>query len=356
MRRLFLSILLLSTFFAFESFAAKSLYLSYKKVPKKVYKNQKFEVVVKALVTTSSIDYLTSSFSNAKNIQVLNPKSKWRKISSDTYENRYFFKAQTKNFFLPSILVKVIKNGKTLDASRLSSPAIRYSEIAKGDERFSGIIADEIVLKAYKTKQYTNNDALTIVDIEGLNSNLEDFTIQDVQEQGVSNLKEAFPKQTLIYYFVTPVHQKKMVVTYYNNKTKSFKELTIPLILQNELVSTQTDLNPNDSSFEKYKKVAAVVLFVIFLALYLWKRKKFLLALTIICFIVSVLYLMPNKNAVVKKDSFIYILPTKNSTIFFKLENKQKVEILQKRNGFVKVLGIDNEFIGWVKEESLGKN
>jgi hypothetical protein len=65
---------------------------------------------------------------------------------------------------------------------------------------------------------------------------------------------------------------------------------------------------------------------------------------------------MPNQTGTVKKDSYIYILPTKNSTIFFKLDSAQKVEKLQKRNGFVKVIGIDNKFIGWVKEESFGKN
>jgi len=147
-----------------------------------------------------------------------------------------------------------------------------------------------------------------------------------------------------------------MVVTYYNSKQKTFKEITIPLILQNELVSTQTDLNPNDSSFEKYKKVAVLVLFFIFLGLYIWKRKKFLLVITVILLIISILYYMPNETGVVKKDSYIYILPTKNSTIFFKLDSEQKVEKLQKRNGFVKVIGIDNQFIGWVKEDSFGKN
>ncbi len=356
MKKLAISIILFNIFLSLNLFAAKNLYVSYKNVPSKVYKNQRFEVVVKALITTNSFDYLSSSFSKSKNVKLLNPKSKWDKISNDVYENRYIFKVGEGSFTLPRISVKLIKNSSAIDVSTLGSPSISYSNIAVGDGRFSGVIADDFVLKAYKTKQYNNNDALTIIDVEGVNSNLENFKIKDIQEQGISDLKDEFTNQNLVYYFVTPVHQKKMVITYYNSKLKSFKDVTIPLVLQNELVSTQTDLNPNDSSFEKYKKIAVVVLFLIALALYIWKRKKFLLVIAVILFIISAIYLMPNQTGIVKKDSYIYILPTKNSTIFFKLDNSQKVEKLQERNGFIKVIGIDNKFIGWVKEDSFGKN
>ena len=134
------------------------------------------------------------------------------------------------------------------------------------------------------------------------------------------------------------------------------KDVTIPILLQNELVSTQTDLNPNDSSFEQYKKVAAVFFFILFLGLFIWKRRKIFLIISIIFLIISIIYLLPNEKAIVKKDTNVYILPTRNSTIFFKSANSQNVEILDRKNGFIKVLGIDNEFIGWIKEESLGTN
>ena len=34
----------------------------------------------------------------------------------------------------------------------------------------------------------------------------------------------------------------------------------------------------------------------------------------------------------------------------------QNIEILQRKNGFIKVLGLDNDFIGWIKEDSFGTN
>ena len=356
MKKTFITILLFNIFLSLNLFAAKNLYLSYKKIPTNVYKNQKFEVTVKALITTTNFDNLTTSFFNHSNIAILNPNSQWKKISYDVYENTFYFKVKNSNFRLPDIEVKLLNGNSIIDTSQLSTTPIRYSDIGKGDERYSNVIADKILLKAYKTKQYNNNEALTIIDIDGINSNLEDFKLKNIAEQGVSAIKELDATQNLVYYFVTPIYQKNLIFTYYNSATKSFKDIKVPLILQNELVSTQTDLNPNDSTFEKYKKIAALVLFGILFLLTLWKRKKILIFFTIISFMIALFYNLPNAKGVVKKDSFVYILPTKNSTIFFKIENEQKVEILEKKNGFIKILGLENGFIGWIKEESFGTN
>ncbi|MBU0925680.1 hypothetical protein KKG81_12390 [bacterium] len=356
MKKAFYLIILLNIFLSINLFAAKNLYLSYKKIPNQVYKNQKIEIIVKALITTDNFDGLSTSFSNSSNVTILNANSAWRKVSNDTYENSYYFKAKSSNFRLPNINVKLQVNGSVLDESELSSPSIRYSDIGTGDTRFSGVMADKFILKAYKTKQYNNKEALTIIDIDAQNSNLEDFKLQGITEQGVSAIKEEDGKQNLVFYFVTPIYEKKVVFTYYNLATRSFKDIKIPLILQNELVSTQTDLNPNDSTFERYKKIFAIVVFALFLILFVIKRNKILMIFTVLTFIIALLYNLPNSKGIVKKDSYVYILPTKNSTIFFKVDNDQKVEILQRRNGFIKVLGQDNDFIGWIKEESFGTN
>lgn len=356
MKRILSLIILLNIILSVNLFAAKNLYVSYKEIPKQVYKNQKFEITLKALVTTKNFDYITTSFSNSKDIKVLNPNSKWKNTSGDNYVAKFFFKANKGNFRIPSFSVKLVKNKQVLEVSRLSSRQISYSDIAKDDTRFSNIIAKDLKLKAYKTKQYNNKESLTIIDIDAVNSNLEDFNIQGIKEQGTSKLNDNYPNQNLIYYLVLPVHKKKVEFNYYNTATKGFITVTVPLILQNELVSTQTDLNPNDSSFEKYKKIALVFLLLLFIVIYIWKRNKIYLIISIVLLIVSIIYLMPNKTGTVKKDSYIYILPTDKSTIFFQLKNEEKVEVLNKKREFIKVMGIKNKFIGWIKEENLGKN
>lgn len=352
MKKIISILIFINLLFCVNLFAAKNLYLSYKSVPKNVYKNQRFEIVVKALVTTEYFDQIKTSFSGG-NIQPLNKQSSWKKISDNVYENSFYYKASSPKFQIPNLNVSLEKNAQVIDKSILNAININYSDIAKGDIRFSGVIAKDLKLKAYKTKQYNNKESLTIIDIDAIGSNLENFKLNGISEQGVTKLNDNYSTQNIIYYFVMPVHKKKVVFNYYNTSTKSLQSVTIPLILQNELVSTQTDLNPNDSSFEKYKKIAVAIFFIIFLIIYILKRNKIYLVITIILFIITSIYLMPNQKGIVKKDSFIYILPTKNSTIFFKLDEKQKVEVLSKKRDFIKIMGIDNKFIGWVKEENF---
>lgn len=356
MKKLLSLIILINILLSVNLFASKNVYLSYKEAPKKVYKNQKFELVIKALVITSNFDQLSTTFSKSKNINVLNPKSKWKKVAKNIYENKFFFKAGTSKFKLPRISVKLVKGSRVIEVSTLAAKNIQYSDIANGDKRFSNVIAKSLTLKAYKTKQYNNQESLTIIDIDAVNSNLKDFSFDGIEEQGISKLVDNYPNENLIYYLVLPVQKKKIVFNYYNTSTKSFVNITIPLILQNELVSTQTDLNPNDSSFEKYKKMALVAVLIVFVLLFIWKRHKAYLVISILLLVLAVIYLMPNRTGIVKKDSYIYILPTKNSTIFFQLKNEEEVEVLNTKKEFIKVMGIKNKFIGWIKEENLGKN
>ena len=65
MKRILKLAILLNIFLCINLFAAKNLYLSYNKIPTNVYKGQKFEVVVKALITTNDFDGLSSTFSNS---------------------------------------------------------------------------------------------------------------------------------------------------------------------------------------------------------------------------------------------------------------------------------------------------
>ena len=220
MKRVLL-VIFLSIFFCLDLFASKNLYLSYTKTPNSVYKNQKFELKVKALITTESFSNFSTILINQTNVTILNTNAAWKKVANDTYENSFYLKAKSQNFRLPTIEVKLWSGNSLIDVSTLEANEIKYSNIGKSDDRFSGIIADNIILKAYKTKQYNNQEALTIIDIDSINSNLEDFKLENVVEQGVSNLKDWENIQNLVYYFVTPIYQKNFIFTYFNSSTNS---------------------------------------------------------------------------------------------------------------------------------------
>ena len=338
---------------------SKNLYLSYLNYPKHIYKNQRFEVEVKALITRSNYDYIQTRFLDGKNMTPLNPEESWKKTnSSNTYANKYYFKAYDSDFKMPDIEVRLYK-GKTLIEERtIQGLDVSFSEIAKSDERFTSVIAKDFKIINSKTKQYTNTEALTILDIEAYDSNLEDFYIKGIEEQGITLIEDEYPSQHIIYYLVIPIHNKSIVFNYYNASLNKFEKIVVPVVLEDELVSTQTDLNPNNSSFEFYKKIGVGILSLLALLLFIWKRKYVFLILFLILAIVFILFAMPNKTIKLKPKTVIYILPTKNSTIFQKVENGAIVEDMKRKNGFVKIMfasGSSN-FIGWVKAEDVIKN
>ena len=339
--------------------ASKNLYLSYLNYPKHLYKNQRFEVEVKALITRKNYDYIQTIFLNSKNMTPLNPKESWKKSKApNTYINKFYFKAYEDNFKMPTIEVRLYKGKSLVESRRISGLDVTFSEIAKSDERFTSVIAKDFKIITTKTKQYTNKQALTIIDIEALNSNLEDFYIKGIEEQGITLIEDNYPSQHIIYYLVIPIHKKSIVFNYYNSDLNKFDKITVPVVLEDELVSTQTDLNPNNSSFEFYKKIGMGVLSLLSLLLFIWKRRYIFLILFLILTIVFILFAMPNKTIKLKPNTVIYILPTKNSTIFQKVQNGATVEDMKRKNGFVKIMFANgsNNFIGWVKEQDVIKN
>ncbi len=343
-----------------SSFVPKNLYLSYINHPKHIYKNQRFEIKIKALITRNNFDTIKTNFINDISMTPLNEDTQWEQDpdNPNTYTNTFYFKAYEENFKMPDIVVSLYDGTQLVESRVLTSMDITFSQIAKGDEKFTNVIAKDFTLVASKSKQYTNKEALTILDIEAFESNLEDFNIQNIEDQGFTLIEDEYPKQHIIYYVVIPIHKKEISFTYYNTTINKLQTVKVPVVFTEELVSTQTDLNPNNSSFEFYKKVFVGVLALLFLLLFIWKRRYYILVLFLITTIVFIVFAMPNKTVRLKTNSVIYILPTKNSTIFRKVSTEMIVEDMKKRNGFIKIMfksGNEN-YIGWVKEEDVIKN
>ncbi|XOB62581.1 hypothetical protein ACMC56_01960 [Campylobacterota bacterium DY0563] len=341
-------------------FVPKNLYLSYTNHPTHIYKNQRFEIKVKALITRNNFDTIKTNFVNDISMTPLNEDNQWEQDpeNPNTFFNTFYFKAYEENFKMPDIAVSLYDGEQLVETRVLTSMEISFSQIAKGDEKFTNVIAKDFKLVASKSKQYTNKEALTILDIEAFESNLEDFSIQGIEDQGFTLIEDEYPKQHIIYYVVIPIHKKEITFTYYNTTINKLQTVKVPVVFTEELVSTQTDLNPNNSSFEFYKKVFVGVLALLFLILFIWKRRYYILVLFLITTIVFIVFAMPNKTVRLKANSVIYILPTKNSTIFRKISSEMIVENMKKRNGFIKVMfksGNEN-YIGWVKEEDVIKN
>jgi len=340
--------------------SAQSLYASFEKSPKIIFKNQRFKISLKATITTDEFDKIETRFIGHKNITIVNSKNEWKYGNKNNFYNTYFFKVQAQNYKLPTFQVLMYKDGKIFEIVTLKTKHIRYTNVAEDNENFSNVIAKNLEIVTHKTKQYTNNQLLTILELKAQQGNLEDFYLKSFKEQGVNSIEEESSNQTAIYYAIIPIFSKKITFDYYNSETNSFVKLQSSVVLRNELVSTQTDLNPNKSNILLYKKVFLGSLTVLFFVIFLFRKQFIYIFITLIFLIVFILYNLPNERVQVKSESNIYILPTNNSTVFYKFNKSLKVEILNRKDDFVKIIfretDRNKEIIGWIKEHNIVKN
>ena len=356
----FFNILLLfsiitTSLFSAEEIESKELYLEYSSYPKRVFTGQKFEIKLKAMIfkEVDSYNKIVTTFTEEKNIEILTKDIVWVKNESSEYITTIIYKVFTNTFILPRITLSFAKDEEIVDFISVNSPKIKYEEIAVRQDLFSNVIAKDLEVFTAKTKQYTNNVLHTTINIKAKKSNLEDFRLNEYgDDQAINSLTGLYSAQNLYYYVMIPSHIKEIKFTYYNTNTKDFVMITIPIMLDEELISTQTELNPYNSSLLIYKEVFSGVLLLVSILLFILRRNNIYLILMLICIIVFTYLFIPNKKILLPKDIQVYILPTNNSTIFKTLNSKYIVETVNETNDFVKVL-FDNERVGWIKKNDI---
>jgi len=333
---------------------SKEIYLSYEKYPNRVFTGQKFDIQLSSIILKdpTSYDKIITTFTTEEGIDILTTNVVWEEIKSNRYTTTISYKVYDKEFILPRITLALIKNGQIIDYISVESPKIEYEKIAINQKLFSNIIAKNLQVHTVKTKQYTNNILHTTLHIEGINSNLEDIHFNSYEDQGINSLTQNYPNQSLYYYVMIPSHTKQINFTFYNTLQKEFITIQIPIILDEELVSTQTELNPYNSSILIYKQVFSGVFLALFIIMYIITRhNRYLILMTIMIIILAYLFI-PNKKILLNENTKVYILPTSNSTVYNILDRKHIVEQINEKDKFIKVL-FENENIGWIKESDV---
>ena len=374
---------------------SKELYLKYTKYPKTIYTNQRFSVELEARVLTpkDKYDAIFTIYENEKNIELLDSNVTWTIKDENLYTTKITFKVKDKDFRLPDITVSIeksttieqnisIKNNNTysqdwdssdedtyedeeytietkdlivynsVDSITIIPPIITYNNIAVNQKKFSNIIANDLKIKQIQTKQYNNSMLMVVFNIEATNSNLEEFYLSQFTEQGIKNFEENNMVQSMFYYVLIPSHINNIRFNYYNPINTTFINVELPIMLEDDLVSTQTNLNPNDGNLVIYKIVATGVLLILLLLLYLKTFNRFLIVFIFGFIYIFISLLLPNEKITLKANTKIYILPTNLSTVY-KITNQEiTVEVLHEKNNFKKVL-LKNKNIGWIKERDV---
>lgn len=316
--------------------------VEYSYVPKKVYEKQVFPI---SFLSTNT-EEISFKFQGEKQPVLKDPVVIHN--GSKTFYT-YYFKTTDKLFTLPEVTVN-INNEETI----LPGVKIPVKKIPK-HKNFSGIIGSDLKIKNHQVSVYDEKTNLIAISFEAHDANLEDIYIPSALKDGIDNAKRRGSKMTIHYYIVLPAEETELNFSYFDTIKEAFVEKSIPIQLQDASVAAQTDLNPKDDSFEALKKYTLLLLAIVFVLLFLWKRDFFYLVMAVVAAAILLTFYTALATVCVKEGSPLYIVPTSNSTTSIHIDTQYKTTKLAERNEFVKI-EYKNGTVGWIKNEDLCDN
>jgi len=322
-------------------------------LPKVVYNGQVIEVNLKALIAIEDIQEISTSYENYTNINILTQKPLWIKENDNIYTCKIYMQLKDLSVKLPDILVNVTTGSNTLNSEMYVGKKIKTQAISQSD-KFCSVLAQSFDIVNFQSTQYDKDYNLLGLQINATNANLYQFYINNryIVEQGIKKNDIIYPISGLIYYFIIDKSIKVLEFEFFNLETLKMEKRVIPIRLDEERVSTQTDLKPKSNFNQLYKILLLLSLIVGLGFIYMLKRKKIYLLLLLIITIILITVLIPTRTIMIKSNTYVRILPTKNSTTFFHTIYAISGEVLNTRGKYTKVI-LENNKVGWVHEKDI---
>jgi len=182
--------------------------------------------------------------------------------------------------------------------------------------------------------------------------NYDDFHLPNSNNQGVDTYSGDLNNTTLLYYAVYPLDVEKVEFTYFNLSKNRYEKFHIPIIVKRSSVSTQSNLDPQASEFTKFKIIVTIFLIIIWLILWIRRKKLVYPILIILSISYLVTYLIPLKTICIKSGTTLYLLPTKQSTPVMNIYQKIEAKEMNRYGNYIKIQ-LQNNTIGWVKNDSI---
>jgi hypothetical protein len=316
-------------------------------MPKKVYENQLFAVTIIA-PGESDKSKPQFTFDTSSHTQPLFKKPLIVQNGPDSFYT-FYFKASNVDIRIPRLFISSESGEHSLESNTI------FIKTLEQREDYCQVLAADMKIKNSQVSNYDEKSHIVTLSIEAFEANLEDMQLNNVQESGIESLNRNNAKVEAEYYVVLPLEEKLLKFTYFNTIKKQYIFLEVPVVVADASVTTQSDLNPKEDSFEKLKKYTFMFLVGFFLLMFLFKRDFFYLVFGVVSLITLLTFYIPHKKICVKQGASLYILPTQTSTVSTKIDQKLDTMLLGERKGFKKV-EYKEGIIGWVKNEDLCDN
>ncbi|OHE01418.1 MAG: hypothetical protein A2513_02050 [Sulfurimonas sp. RIFOXYD12_FULL_33_39] len=339
---------------ALPSELQKVIYLSYEKVPQRVIKGEIFSVTIKTLSIVKDFVDITYELSNAEGLKILTDFPS-RDVDSKYYYETFYFLATSKNASLPNFKATLLDyNNVQYRTTTLLGEKLNVISL-NPQKDFSNIVANSFEISEYKTTNYDSTHNIVIFVANATNCYISALKLKGVYKQGIESVTESFSESKITYYAIIDKNIENLSFSYFNLIKNRFLPINIPIIVNDDSVTTQSDLKPKDQSREILKMGIAGGIALISFLMILW-RKRYLYLIFIITPLAYIAYAgIPSKEICIKEGTNIHLLPVSNGTIFETTTSRYSLQKEDEVQGWVKIQ-LQNKKIGWVKNEDICSN
>ena len=319
---------LIILFFASFSFSA-NLIIQYPNLKKEYYENQIIDLNIKVISPKET------------NLTFIPPLGGEINVSRE-------------NPFVYNVNVKY-KNDDDIKKVFIVSKDL-YKEISLNDlystkqldkiKNFCNVLAKNLKVQNIISSKYDNKYNMVSFTLIGKNANLNDFTLHLKDE----NLTIVSP-QKATYLGLIENNQKNIDFYYFNTQNDNYQKIKIPINIKEETISTQTNLNPEENTLFTPVNIFILSSIAILILIFLVYQQIWLIFPPLLLTAYLIYANLPKGEGYLTRGTKVYILPTKNSTIFYEAPIGTKVKILKQTTNYTKIQ-IQNK-IGWVKNEDI---
>lgn len=275
-----------------------------------------------------------------------------RRVKEDGVYDTFYYLIQSSDVRLPDITATITSTGASsepligtsLNASPLTPPST-----------FANVLADKFTIVNYKTTAYDQDNNIVIFTVKASRCNIGNFSLANALKQGFESKLPNVGESQMTYYAVIPNTEQALTFSYFDLQKQRYEALSIPIVVDDDTVSTQSDLSPTDERHTELKIAAAAVVGGILIGFYYWRRQKYYLIASVLPMFYVVFALLPNQQICVKKDAPVYLLPMNHGTVFEMILEEQHLESEKEVGDFIKVQLSENK-VGWINKRDLCSN
>ena len=332
------------------------LILTTSKVPQTAYVNQIYKLSLKADIQQDITVDLNLTLNKTPSLKWLNEKKySWFQTRGGLFETTLFFEANDTQAKLNDINVIMTRNGEFFQKASKKAPNPKFMPVP-AKENYTHIVADELKVISHKTTDFDDKTNMMTIQLSVKNGDLSSFYIQNDQilRQNVSSINGPLENQRGFAFLIFDKNVTNVTFSYFNLQTQKFENFSLNVKIEKDDLSTQTDINPQESSFKTYKIIVIFTFVGVLIVMFLTSRNLTPLIIALVIVGAYFYFQKQTSTGFIAQNTQVKILPIKNSTIFYISKERENVKIFDEKADFVKIMLSDGK-IGWVKKESIEK-